>query len=93
MNKTGLTISAQCVRVPVLDGHTAAVSIRFRKKPTKEELIDRIRNYSGFPQEADLPSAPKPFVRYFDEDDRPQVRLDVDYEGGYGVTVAELKQK
>ena len=92
VNKSGLTISAQCIRIPVLDGHTAAVSIRFRKKPTKEQLIDRICNYKGFPQEADLPSAPKPFVRYFEENDRPQVRLDVDYEGGYGVTMGRLRE-
>ena len=92
VKKEGLTISAQCVRVPVLDGHTAAVSVRFAKKPTKEELIQKLRDFSGFPQEADLPSAPKPFIKYLEEDDRPQVKLDVDYEKGFGVTVGRLRE-
>lgn len=85
-------ISAQCVRVPVLNGHTAAVSINFAKKPTKEQLIDRLNQYSGYPQEADLPSAPKQFVKYIEEDDRPQVKLDVDYERGFGVTMGRLRE-
>ena len=84
-------ISAQCVRVPVLDGHTAAVSVSFRGNPSKEELISRLQEYRGFPQEADLPSAPRHFIKYFEEDDRPQVALDVDYERGFGVTVGRLR--
>ncbi len=85
-------ITCQCIRVPVLNGHTAAVFVKFRKKPTKEELIDRLVNFSGFPQEAKLPSAPKQFIRYMEECDRPQVRLDVDYENGMGVSVGRLRE-
>ena len=85
-------ISCQCVRVPVLDGHTAAVFINFEKKPTKEQLIEKLNSFSGFPQEADLPSAPKPFIKYLEEDDRPQVTLDVNYEGGFGVTMGRLRE-
>lgn len=86
------TITTQCVRIPVLDGHTAAVFIDFAKKPSKEELIEKLNSYRGLPQEADLPSAPKQFIKYLEEDDRPQVRLDVDYEGGYGVTFGRLRE-
>ena len=78
----GPKITCQCVRVPVLNGHTAAVFIRFAKKPSKEELIEKLTSYRGFPQEAKLPSAPEQFIRYMEEDDRPQVNLDVDYEHG-----------
>ncbi|MCD8363937.1 MAG: aspartate-semialdehyde dehydrogenase [Lachnospiraceae bacterium] len=85
-------ITCQCIRVPVLNGHTAAVFVKFRKKPTKEELIDRLVNFRGFPQEAKLPSAPKQFIRYMEECDRPQVRLDVDYERGMGVSVGRLRE-
>ena len=72
-------ITCQCIRVPVLNGHTAAVFVKFRKKPTKEELIDRLVKFSGLPQELKLPSAPKQFIQYLEEDNRPQVSLDVDY--------------
>ena len=85
-------ITSQCVRVPVLNGHTAAVFVRFNKKPTKEELIDRLVNFKGFPQEAELPSAPKQFIQYLEEDDRPQVKLDVDFEGGFGVSIGRLRE-
>ncbi|MCD8197401.1 MAG: aspartate-semialdehyde dehydrogenase [Lachnospiraceae bacterium] len=83
-------ITCQCIRVPVLNGHTAAVFVKFRKKPTKEELIDRLVNFRSFPQEAKLPSAPQQFIRYMEECDRPQVQLDVDYENGMGVSVGRL---
>ena len=85
-------ITCQCIRVPVLNGHTAAVFVKFRKQPTKEELIDRLVNFRGFPQEADLPSAPKQFIRYMEEDNRPQVQLDVDYENGMGISVGRLRE-
>lgn len=85
-------ITCQCVRVPVLNGHTAAVFIRFAKKPTKEQLIEKLVNFKGFPQEAKLPSAPKQFVRYMEEDNRPQVTLDVDYENGMGVSIGRLRE-
>lgn len=85
-------ITCQCIRVPVLNGHTVAVFINFEKKPTKEQLIEKLTSYKGFPQEADLPSAPKQFVRYMEEDNRPQVTLDVDYENGMGVSIGRLRE-
>ncbi|MDY6356967.1 MAG: Asd/ArgC dimerization domain-containing protein, partial [Catonella sp.] len=84
-------ITTQCVRVPILDGHTAAVFVDFEEKPTKEEMIEKLRNFSGLPQKLKLPSAPEHFIQYRDEDDRPQVRLDVDYEHGMGVSVGRLR--
>ena len=85
-------ITCQCVRVPVLNGHTAAVFIRFAGKPTKEQLIEKMESYQGFPQEAGLPSAPKQFIRYMEEADRPQVSLDVDYENGMGISIGRLRE-
>ena len=85
-------ITTQCIRVPVLNGHTAAVFVKFAKKPTKEELIDRMTNFKGLPQELNLPSAPKQFIQYLEEDNRPQVSLDVDYEKGMGVSVGRLRE-
>lgn len=85
-------ITCQCIRVPVLNGHTAAVFVKFRKKPTKEVLIDRIVNFKGLPQELKLPSAPKQFIQYLEEDNRPQVNLDVDFEKGMGISVGRLRE-
>ncbi len=85
-------ITCQCVRVPVLDGHTAAVFINFEKKPTKEQLIEKLRDYKGYPQEANLPSAPKQFIRYLEEENRPQVTLDVNFEKGMGVSIGRLRE-
>lgn len=85
-------IASQCVRVPVQNGHTAAVFVNFRKKPTKEQLIEKLINFSGFPQEANLPSAPKQVIRYLEEEERPQVKLDVDYEKGMGISVGRLRE-
>lgn len=85
-------ITCQCVRVPVLDGHTAAVFVKFRKKPTKEQLIQKLREFKGFPQEAELPNAPKQFIHYLEEDDRPQVKLDVNCENGFGVSIGRLRE-
>jgi len=85
-------ITCQCIRVPVLDGHTAAIFIKFAKKPTKEQLIEKLINYQGFPQQAKLPSAPKQFIQYLAEDNRPQIKLDIDYENGMGVTVGRLRE-
>ena len=85
-------ITCQCIRVPVLNGHTAAVFVKFRKKPTKEELIDRMVNFKGLPQELELPSAPKQFIQYLEEDNRPQVTLDVDFEKGMGISVGRLRE-
>ena len=85
-------ITTQCIRVPVLNGHTAAVFVNFAKSPTKEELLEKLENFKGLPQELELPSAPKQFIRYLEEDNRPQVKLDVDYENGMGITVGRLRE-
>ena len=85
-------ITCQCIRVPVLNGHTAAVFVKFRKKPTKEQLIEKLENFKGLPQELNLPRAPKQFIRYMTEDNRPQVTLDVNYENGMGINVGRLRE-
>ncbi len=85
-------ITTQCIRVPVSDGHTAAVFVKFETKPTKEEILECWRNFSGKPQELELPSAPEQFVTYFEEDNRPQCALDRDIYGGMGVTVGRLRE-
>ena len=85
-------ITTQCIRVPVLNGHTAAVFVKFKKNPTKEQLIEALEKFSGVPQELGLPSAPKQFIRYCEEDNRPQVALDVDYEHGMGINVGRLRE-
>ena len=85
-------ITAQCIRVPVLDGHTAAVFVTFENKPTKEQILKVWAEFDGMPQELDLPSAPKPFIKYFEEDNRPQSKLDRDYENGMGVTLGRLRE-
>ena len=89
---TAPLITTQCIRVPVLDGHTAAVFVNFEKKPTKEEIIDRWENFKGLPQELELPSAPKQFIRYMEEDNRPQVKLDIDFENGMGISMGRLRE-
>ena len=85
-------ITCQCIRVPVLDGHTAAVFVKFRKKPTKEQLIEKLVSFKGLPQELELPSAPKQFIQYLEEDNRPQVSLDVNFERGMGISVGRLRE-
>ena len=85
------SITAQCLRVPVSDGHTAAVFVSFEKKPTEEEIKTIWKNFQGRAQELDLPSAPKQFLQYFEEPDRPQAKLDRDLEGGMAVTLGRLR--
>lgn len=85
-------ITCQCVRVPVLNGHTAAAFVKFRKKPTKEELIEKLESYHGFPQDAKLPTAPEQFIKYFEEDDRPQVKADVERDKGMGISIGRLRE-
>jgi aspartate-semialdehyde dehydrogenase len=84
-------ISAHCIRVPVSDGHMAAVSVAFERKASKEEIIARWREFAGKPQKLGLPSAPKPFLTYFDDEARPQTRLDRDAGGGMAVTLGRLR--
>ncbi len=85
-------ITTQCIRVPVLNGHTAAVFVKFAKKSTKEQLIEKLVQFKGLPQELELPSAPKQFIQYLEEDNRPQVTLDVDFENGMGISVGRLRE-
>ena len=85
-------ITCQCVRVPVLNGHTAAAFVKFRKKVTKEQLIEKLVNFKGVPQELDLPSAPKQFIQYLEEENRPQVQMDVDFEHGMGTSIGRLRE-
>jgi len=85
-------ISAQCVRVPASDGHMAAVAVRFQRKPSKDEILARWAAYEGKPQKLNLPSAPKPFIVYFQEDNRPQTRLDRDLGSGMAVAVGRLRE-
>lgn len=85
-------ITTQCIRVPVTDGHTAAVFVSFEKKPTKEEILSAWKIYRGRPQELGLPSAPEQFITYFEEPDRPQVKLDRGIYGGMGITAGRLRE-
>lgn len=92
VNAEGPQISAQCLRVPVSDGHTAAIFVKFDKKPTKEQILKAWKEFSGVPQELELPHAPKQFLNYFEEDNRPQAKLDRDLEGGMAVSIGRLRE-
>lgn len=92
INATSPLITTQCLRVPVLDGHTAAVFVSFKDKPTIEEIIEKWNTFSGAPQKLFLPSAPKQFLHYFSEEDRPQPRLDRDIENGMAVSIGRLRE-
>lgn len=92
VNATKPVISAQCIRVPVSDGHLAAVSVKFARKPSKEEIIKRWNEFSSLPQELKLPHAPEKFITYFEEDNRPQTGLDRDLYGGMGISVGRLRE-
>jgi aspartate-semialdehyde dehydrogenase len=85
-------ITTQCIRVPVSDGHLAAVFVSFDRKPSKDEILDLWKGFKGRPQVLNLPSAPKQFIRYFEEDNRPQPGLDRDYENGMGITIGRLRE-
>ena len=85
-------ITTQCIRVPVSNGHTAAVFVDFENKPSKDEILARWKEYKGKPQTLKLPSAPEQFITYFEEDNRPQAALDRDIYGGMGVTVGRLRE-
>lgn len=92
VNASGPSFTAQCFRVPVSDGHMAAVYVSFDKKPSKEEMIKRWRGFRGVPQELGLPLAPKSFLYYFDEDNRPQTKLDRNLENGMAVSIGRLRE-
>jgi aspartate-semialdehyde dehydrogenase len=91
-NTSDLTISTSCIRVPVSDGHMASVAVEFGKPATRKALIAALAEYKNPIDEYDLPSAPKPFITYFPEDNRPQGRLDRDRQGGMGLSVGRLRE-
>ena len=86
------SITSQCLRVPVTDGHIAAVFVKLSEKTTEEEIIRRWNEFSGEPQEMELPSAPKQFIHYFEQPDRPQTKLDRNLENGMAVSVGRLRK-
>ena len=88
----GPVITAQCLRVPVSDGHTAACFVSFEHKPSKEEILDAWKNFKGQPQELGLPSAPVQFIHYLEEDNRPQPKLDRNLENGMAVSAGRLRE-
>lgn len=85
-------ITTQCIRVPVTDGHTAAVFMRFERKPTKNAILEAWKSFRGLPQEYKLPHAPEQFITYFEEDNRPQAALDRDIYGGMGICAGRLRE-
>ncbi len=91
-NAVDPVITTQCIRVPVSDGHLATVFVNFENKPVKEEIIELWKNFKGKPQLLSLPSAPQPFLKYFEEENRPQTKLDRDFENGMGVTIGRLRE-
>lgn len=91
VNAVSHSITSQCIRVPVTDGHTAAVFVSFEKKAEMEEIIEKWESYRGRPQELNLPSAPKQFIHYFRENDRPQIKSERNLEGGMAVSVGRLR--
>ena len=91
VNATSPSITSQCIRVQVSDGHLAAVFVRFENKPTMEQILEDWKNFAGEPQRLKLPSAPKQFIHYFTEPDRPQPRLDRQLEHGMAVSVGRLR--
>jgi aspartate-semialdehyde dehydrogenase len=91
VNARGPVITSQCIRVPVSDGHLAAVFVSFAKKPPRERIIELWKSFQGVPQKLGLPSAPKPLLTYFTEDNRPQTKLDRDAGAGMGITIGRLR--
>ncbi|MFA6947469.1 MAG: aspartate-semialdehyde dehydrogenase [Eubacteriales bacterium] len=85
-------ITTQCIRVPVTDGHMAAVFVNFKSKPSKDDILAEWKNFRGIPQEMELPSAPRQFITYFEEDNRPQTHLDRGIEGGMGICAGRLRE-
>jgi aspartate-semialdehyde dehydrogenase len=85
-------IAATCVRVPVSNGHMAVVSVTFAKKPSKDDIIAAVKNFKNPLTALDLPSAPKMLIQYFEQEDRPQTRLDREYENGMGISMGRLHE-
>ena len=84
--------TAQCLRVPVSDGHMAAVFVTFKRKPSKDEILEIWKDFSGEPQRLNLPHAPKQFLNYFNEDNMPQTKLNRGLEGGMAISVGRLRE-
>jgi aspartate-semialdehyde dehydrogenase len=84
-------ITAQCLRVPVSDGHMAAVFVAFETRPSKDQILSAWKEFQGKPQQLGLPSAPRPFLQYFEDDTRPQTRLDRDAGGGQAISIGRLR--
>ena len=94
-NAQSPVITSQCIRVPVSDGHLATVFVKFENpdaKPSKEEILKLWKEFKGEPQELNLPSAPKQFIHYFEEDNRPQTKLERDLENGMAITSGRLRE-
>ncbi len=91
VNATAPLITAQCIRVPVSDGHMAAVFVAFERKPTRDQILSAWKEFGGRPQQLGLPSAPKPFLHYFEDDTRPQTRLDRDAGHGQAISIGRLR--
>ncbi len=91
VNAASPKISAHCVRVPVTDGHLATVFVKFKNKPTKEQMLAAWATFKGEPQKLELPSAPKQLLKYMTEDNRPQTKLDRDFENGMGICIGRLR--
>ena len=92
VSATSPNFTAQCIRVPVSDGHMGAVFVRFENKPSKEEILNVWKNFAGRPQELELPSAPKQFLHYFEEDNMPQTKLQRNLENGMAVSIGRLRE-
>lgn len=92
VNSNSISITTQCFRVPVSDGHTSAVFLKFKEKVPLNEIISNWKNYEGLPQKLNLPSAPKQFLNYFDSPDRPQIKLDRNIENGMGISIGRLRE-
>ena len=92
VNADAPLITTQCIRVPVTNGHTAAIFMSFENKPSKEEILKAWAEYKGLPQELELPNAPKQFITYFEEDNRPQCAIDREIYGGMGITAGRLRE-
>lgn len=92
VNAVSPSVTTQCLRVPVSDGHTAAVFVSFEKKPSKDDILKIWKEFKGVPQELELPSAPKQFLNYFEEDNRPQAKLDRNLENGMAVSIGRLRE-
>lgn len=92
VNATSPRFTAQCLRVPVSNGHMGAVFVRFENKPSKEEILETWKNFKGRAQELELPSAPKQFLNYFVEDNMPQTKLQRNLEGGMAISIGRLRE-